>query len=36
MGRVCGKCGKTEIHILMWKPGDHLEDLGVDGKIIVK
>jgi len=36
MGKACGTCGKTEIHILMGKPGDHLEDLGLDGKIILK
>jgi hypothetical protein len=36
MGRVCGTCEKKEIHILMVKLGDRLEDVGVDGKIILK
>ena len=36
MGSVCSTCEKKEIHILMGKPGDHLEDVGVDGKIILK
>jgi len=36
MGRVCGTCEEKEIHILMGKTWDHLEDVGVDGKIILK
>jgi hypothetical protein len=27
---------ETEIHIIMEKPGIHLEVVGVDGKIILK
>jgi len=36
MGRICGTCEKMEIHILRVKLGDHLEDVRVDGKIILK
>jgi len=37
-GKACGTYGGREIHIAFWlgklKEGDHLEDLGTDGKII--
>jgi hypothetical protein len=39
-GKGCGTYGGREIHIAFWlgklKEGDHLEDLGADGRIILK
>jgi hypothetical protein len=40
MGRTCGRYGRQGRCIEFWwrepREGDHLEDLGVDGRIILK
>jgi hypothetical protein len=41
MGRTCGTYwGRGEVHTVLWwgnlREGDHLEDPGVDGRIILK
>jgi len=40
MGRACGMHGTREMHTIFWlenlKGRDHFEDLGTDGRIILK
>ena len=40
MGRACSTIGRGEVHTGFWwenlREGGHLEDPGVDGKIILK
>jgi hypothetical protein len=40
MGGACGTHGRDEVHTKFWsenlKGRDHLEDLGIDGKMILE